>query len=286
MNQETNSRTQDTQQKKVAQNKRSRSAGRNRPVLVSSSSNDQATKDQPVEETSDTTQPIAEVASTTTVENTRPRRLPKFFSSVGKNEKEGTVEADPAAARIARATRGTGGSPASSRTAKESKTAESKSNTNMVSTNKATPKAAPAKATRPQGGFKPRYLWGMVIYVLFAMVIGQYERAFLVANRLDKPLFQIGSFAVTTSTALYLLTLVILLVVLARFDLIPRNLGAMGGQSTTQRGKPGQSSSGSEDTDTKSSPPTMKQGVKGADDDLYQEYREQQRYLQRRERKK
>jgi len=30
----------------------------------------------------------------------------------------------------------------------------------------------------------------------------------------------------------------------------------------------------------------MKQGVKGTDDDLYQEYREQQRYLQRRERKK
>jgi len=30
----------------------------------------------------------------------------------------------------------------------------------------------------------------------------------------------------------------------------------------------------------------MKQGVKGANDDLYQEYRETQRYWQRRDRKK
>jgi uncharacterized protein YecT (DUF1311 family) len=77
------------------------------------------------------------------------------------------------------------------------------------------------------------------------------------------------------------LTLIILLVVLARFDLIPRSLGAMSGQ---QSSRSGQSSSQSENT--KDSQPTIKQGVKGADDDLYQEYREQQRYLQKRERKK
>ncbi len=273
MNQETNSGTQDTQQEKATHYKRSRSAGRNRPVLVSPSSDDKIT-----EELSEPTQQVEEVASTTTVEDTHPRRLPKFFPSVGKNEKEGAVEANPAAARIARATRGTGVSSASNRTVKESRPAESKSNATKVGT-----KAAPARPTR-QGGFKTRYLWGMAIYVLVAMVVGQYERALLVANHLEKILFQIGSFAVTTSTALYLLTLIILLVILARFDLIPRSLGAMSGQPTTQRGKPGQSPSGSDDT--KSPPPTMKQGVKGADDDLYQEYREQQRYLQRRERKK
>jgi hypothetical protein len=274
MNQETNSGTQDTQEEKATHYKRSRSAGRNRPVLVSPSSNDKIT-----EELSETTQQVEEVASTTTVEATRSRRLPKFFSSVGKNEKEGVVEANPAAARIARATRSTGASSASNRTVKESKPAESKSNAN-----KAAPKATPAKTAPPRSGFKTKYLYGMVIYVLVAMFVGQYERAFLVTNNLDKVLFQIGSFAVTTSTALYLLTLIILLVILARFDLIPRSLGAMSGQPTTQRGKPGQPSSGSDDT--KSPPPTMKQGVKGADDDLYQEYREQQRYLQRRERKK
>ncbi|HEX9133587.1 MAG TPA: hypothetical protein VF844_14950 [Ktedonobacteraceae bacterium] len=273
MNQETNSGTQDAQQEKATNYKRSRSGGRNRPVLVSPSSDDKVT-----EELSQTTQQVEEGASTTTVEDTRPRRLPRFFSSVGKHEKEGAVEANPAAARIARATRSTGASSASNRTVKESKPAESKSNATKVST-----KAAPARPTR-QGGFKTRYVWGMAIYVLVAMVVGQYERALLVANHLENILFKIGSFAVSTSTALYLLTLIILLVILARFDLIPRSLGAMSGQPATQRGKPGQSSSGSDDT--KSPSPTMKQGVKGADDDLYQEYREQQRYLQRRERKK
>ena len=283
MNQETNAGTQDAQQEKATQNKRSKSAGKNRPVLVTSS-NDLAMTDQSVELMSDTTQPVEEVAPPTTIEVSRPRRFPKFFSSVGKNENDGTVEADQAAARIARATRNSGVSSASSRTAKDSQPAQSRSNTSKVSTDKPTPKAAPAKAAPRKGGFKTKYLFGLVIYVFAAMLVGQYERAFLVANHLEKVLFQIGSFAVTTSTALYLLTLIILLVVLARFDLIPRSLGAMSGQSSAQSGKSGQSSSRSEET--KGSQPTTKQGVKGADDDLYQEYREQQRYLQRRERKK
>jgi hypothetical protein len=283
MNQETNAGTQDAQQEKATQNKRSKSAGKNRPVLVTSS-NDLAMTDQSVELMSDTTQPVEEVAPPTNVEVSRPRRFPKFFSSVGKNENDGTVEADQAAARIARATRNSGVSSASSRIAKDSQPAQSQSNTNKVSTNKPTPKAAPAKAAPSRGGFKTKYLFGMVIYVFAAMLVGQYERAFLVAKNLDNKLFSIGSFAVTTSTALYLLTLIILLVVLARFDLIPRSLGAMSGQSSAQSGKSGQSSSRSEET--KGSQPTTKQGVKGADDDLYQEYREQQRYLQRRERKK
>ena len=283
MNQETNAGTQDAQQEKAAQNKRSKSTGKNRPVLVTSS-NDLATKDQSDEATSETIQPVEEVAPSTTVEDTRPRRFPKFFSSVGKNENDSTVEADQASARIARATRNSGASSANSRTAKDSKPAQSQSNANRVSTNKVAPKSTPAKVQPRQGGFKTKYLYGMIIYVAIAMFVGQYERAFLASNHLDKVLFQIGTFAVTTSTALYLLTLVILLVILARFDLIPRSLGAMSGQSTGQSGKSGQSSSRSENT--KDTQPTMKQGVKGADDDLYQEYREQQRYLQKRERKK
>ena len=283
MNQETNAGTQDAQQDKAAQNKRSKSTGKNRPVLVTSS-NDLTTKDQSVEATSETIQPVEEVAPPTTVEDTHPRRFPKFFSSVGKNENDSTVEADQASARIARATRTSGASSANGRAAKDSKPAQSQSNANKVSTNKVAPKSAPAKVQPRQGGFKTKYLYGMIIYVVVAMFVGQYERAFLVSNHLDKVLFQIGSFAVTTSTALYLLTLIILLVILARFDLIPRSLGAMSGQSTGQSGRSSQSSSGSENT--KDTQPTMKQGVKGADDDLYQEYREQQRYLQRRERKK
>ncbi len=154
MNQETNSGTQETQQEKITQNKRSRNEGKNRPVLVNPSSNNKIT-----EELSETAQQVEAVASATTVEDTRSRRLPKFFSSVGKNEKEVKAEADPAAARIARATRSTGSTSASNRTVKESKPAESKSNANKVSTNKATP----AKAAPPRSGFKTKYLYGMAI---------------------------------------------------------------------------------------------------------------------------
>ena len=282
MNQETNAGTQEVQQEKAAQNKRSKNTSKNRPVLVTSSSNDLATEDQSVEVSSEPEQPAEEVVLPKTVEDAQPRRFPKFFSSVGKSGNNGTVEADQASARIARATRNSGATSANSLTTKDSKPAQTQSN--KVSTNKAVPKSTPAKAQPRQGGFKTKYLYGMIIYVVVAMFVGQYERAFLVSNHLDKVLFQLGSFAVTTSTALYLLTLIILLVVLARFDLIPRSLGAMSGQSTSQSGRSGQSSSQSENN--KESQPTTKQGVKGADDDLYQEYREQQRYLQKRERKK
>ena len=191
-----------------------------------------------------------------------------------QGDKNATSEADQASARIARATRNSATTSVNSTAAKESKPAKS-----QTSTNKVAPKPAPKAQPRP-GGFKTKYLYGMIIYVVVAMFVGQYERAFLVSNHMDKVLFQIGTFAVTTSTALYLLTLIVLLVILARFDLIPRSLGAMSGQSSSQSSRSGQSSSRSENT--KNTQPTMKQGVKGEDDDLYQEYREQQRYLQKR----
>ena len=277
MNQETNAGTQEVQQEKTAQNKRNKSTSKNRPVLVTSTSED-STRDESIEVASETVQPVEEVATPATVEDTQPRRFPKFFSSVGKSAKNDTSEADQASARIARATRSSGTTSVNSNATKESKPEKSQSSTNKVA-----PKPAPKAQPKP-GGFKTKYLYGMIIYVVVAMFVGQYERAFLVSNHMDKVLFQIGTFAVTTSTALYLLTLIVLLVILARFDLIPRSLGAMSGQSSSQSGRSSQSSSQSENA--KNVQPTMKQGVKGADDDLYQEYREQQRYLQKRERKK
>lgn len=286
MNQETNSGVQGTQQEKATSNKRSSRAGRNRPVLVSSTSNDQETKDQPVVETSDATLPVEEDAPTTNVEDARPRRLPKFFSSLGKDTKEQPEEADPRAARIARATRGAGGSPASNRTVEEREATEPKSSPSKVASTKTTARAAPTAAPRKPGGFKMRYLLGMLFYLLTAEVLGGFEKNLLVSNHLDKLLFQLGPLAFTTSTVLFLLTLLIVLVILARLDLVPRNLGALMGQSTTQSGRSGQSQNTSGSEADKGSQPTMKQGVKGADDDLYQDYREQQRYLQRRERKK
>ncbi len=285
MNQEPNSRAQGTQQQKTVSNQRSSRTGKNRPALVSSTSADQVTKDQSVVETSDATLPVEEDAPTTNVENIRPRRLPKFFPSLGKDTKEQTVEADPKAARIARATHGAGGSPASSRQVEDSQATGSRSSPGKVATTRTTTRAASTSATQRPGGFKMRYILGMLLYLLIAEVLGGFEKNLLVSNHLDKLLFQLGPLAVTTSTALFLLTLLVVLVILARLDLVPRNLGTLMGQSSTRSGRPGQSQNTSEEA-IKGSQPTMKQGVKGADDDLYQEYREQQRYLQRRERKR
>jgi uncharacterized protein HemY len=129
-----------------------------------------------------------------------------------------------------------------------------------------------------------RYIVGMLAYLLIADLIGTFETSYLTANHLNYTLFALGSFPVTLSTVLFLVTLVVVLVVLARFDLIPRNLAGLGGSQAAQR-KTGQARENAEPGSSRT-PPAMRQGVKGADDDLYQEYRTQQRYNQRRERKK
>ena len=281
MNQETNSEAQDNRQERSTSSKRGSRAGRNRPVLVTPDADSEVTQDQPAEEISDATQLVAEVATTTTDEAPRPRRLPKFFSSVARNEQQQAITANPEAARIARATRS-----ANSRPAKESK-AEESSAPAQTSADQAPAKAAPATSSRPRpaSAFKMRYLFGILLYLILAELIGGFERSLLVANKLDKLLFQIGPLAVNTSTLAFLVTLVVILVVLARLDLVPRSLAALSGQPTPQR-RSGQSQNTSNSTGVKTPPPVMKQGVKGEDDDLYQEYREQQRYLQRRERRK
>ena len=281
MNQETNSEAQDNRQERSTSSKRGSRAGRNRPVLVTTTADNEVTQDQPAEEISDAAQPVAEVATTTTDEAPRPRRLPKFFSSIGRNEQERAITANPEAARIARATRS-----ANSRPAKESK-AEESSVPAKTSANQTPAKATPAISSRPRpaSGFKMRYLFGILLYLITAELLGGFERSLLIANKLDKLLFQIGPLAVSTSTLAFLVTLIVVLVILARFDLVPRSLAALSGQPTPQR-RPGQSQNTSNSDGIKTPPPTMKQGVKGEDDDLYQEYREQQRYLQRRERRK
>lgn len=283
MNQDSNFETPDIQEGKPVTYKRGSRAGRNRPVLVTAASNDQAASEQAAQDASEVTQPAEEGVSTTPVETPRERRLPNFFSTVGKSEKEQTTaKTDTVAARMARATRGFMGSSTSSRKNKESKAVEA-----------GTPATPPARVASPRtsapprraGGFKMKYVFGMILYLLLADVIGVYERSFLVSNKLEGLIFQLGPVPVYRSTILFLITLVVILVILARFDLVPRSLGAMAGQSAPQR-NPGQTESSSGSNSNRSQQPTMKQGVKGADDDLYQEYRENQRYLQRRERKR
>ncbi|TMC60082.1 MAG: hypothetical protein E6J21_11105 [Chloroflexota bacterium] len=154
--------------------------------------------------------------------------------------------------------------------------------------------AASSRSTapsRPNSIFKTRYLIGMGIYLLVANFIGAFETNILRDNHLDVRLAQFnlfgGTIVISTSTIVFLATLVILLVALARFDLIPRNFSAMMGGSSSQQNRRGSSSgSSSRNQGTteggRNIPPSMKQGVKGADDDLYQEYRSNQRRAKKR----
>jgi hypothetical protein len=269
--------------------KRAGRTTRNRPVLVTPSTpTDSATEDalvapSTIEEAPGDTSQLAEETSSAQADTsssapTATRKLAGFFSRVGKSTQAETPEADTTQARLARATRGKTATPIAKTTvpAKKSEVRE---------TVKASPPASARSApARPRSGFKTRYILGLAIYLLGAQLIGAYEATFLNANHLDNVLFKIGSIAISTSTLAFLATLVILLIVLARFDLIPRNLGTLMGQPTASR-KTGPAPSRTEES-IKTPPPTMKQGVKGADDDLYQEYREQRRYQQRRDRKR
>lgn len=270
------------------QSRRRRSrTDRNRPMLVTSST---ATENEESEQTTQNeyaaeaveTAPADEVVSTAPQKQTR--RLPGFFSTIGrKAQSEESQEVDVAQARLARATRKASTSVTTKETAATSKE-EPKQEAKKPATTRA------AATTRPTSGFKTRYLIGMVVYLLGANFIGIFEASFMTANHLNIILttFKLfgGTIVISTSTLVFLLTLVLLLIVLARFDLIPRSLSAMSGAPTpAQRGQSNNRNTNQE-VSPKTPPPVMKQGIKGEDDDLYDEYRANQRYMQRRARKR
>ncbi len=255
--------TQDSN-RRPSTHRRPNRPGRNRPVLVTPAENE--TSEQAVQELNNTQS--AEAA--TPMETPRGRRLPNFFSKVGKREQ--VQEPDVAQARLARATKG----KAPAKDSQQSEEAPSAGGT--PSPAKTT--TAPARP-RATGGFKTRYLLGIVIYLLGANLIGSYEKSYFVANHLESNLIQLGPITVTTSTLAFFATLIIMLLLLARFDLIPRSLGALTGQPPNTQNKNSRNTQNTSES-VKPAPPTMKQGVKGDDDDLYREYRENQR----RERKK
>lgn len=252
---------------------------RNRPVLVSSTTEQEqsATSNGAV---SASASPVVKTTSATSAgEATQvspARSRPKFFSTIGRKE-TATEEkaADPAAARLARATRG----KAPSNGKKEQPEAKT-----QPAKEAAPAKAAPARTApaRPRSAFKSRHFIGILIYIIVADFVGVAEKNWLVSAKLEKLLFNLGPLPVYLSTVLFLLTLVLLLIVLARFDLVPRSLGgsARPAQKGTTSNTSRSSGAGSKGQ------PTIKQGVKGANDDLYQEYRQNQRYWQRRDRKK
>jgi hypothetical protein len=196
---------------------------------------------------------------------TPPRRgLPNFFSFVGKKEEAEPKDVDVARARIARVTRAKiaddkKGAVARAESAKEttSETASSK------------PASSSKPAPRP-GGFKMRYFAGMFIYLIAAQFIGLLERNVLTSFNADVHLFNFFGIAISTSTVLFLVTLIVILVVLAKFDLLPTSLVGKPAQKQPQKGA-------SSSAAPKAPQPTVRQGVKGSNDALYQQYRQTQR---------
>jgi hypothetical protein len=267
--------TQEPDRRPSSPHRRSTRAGRNRPVLVTSTENEESA--EVVEEAAPTLEKsLSELEAQNPLVAPSRRRLPNFFSTIGKKT-EAPQEVDTAQARLARATRG--------------KVSPAKPSSDGESDQKAEVKRAkepvkPATPPRPAGVFKTRYLIGMALYLLGANFIGAFETNLFRANHIDDlnhPLTQFNLFGglvkIYPSTLAFLATLIILLVALARLDLIPRSFSALGGQTSSSSNRRGGSSNNNQNRsdNVRSAPPTMRQGVKGADDDLYQEYRTNQR---------
>lgn len=255
-----------TQQNSRRSIKRAARAGRNRPELVTS------TSDAPALETHQPTEETTLAPKELPVGSPSPtKRLANFFSTVGRSEKsQPEQETDVAQARLARATRGKASVPDKD---------NPKSETKQPAKASTPARTAPA---RPASPFKTKYLLGIAIYLFGAQFIGIYEQKYLVDNHLNGVLGRPFGFTITTSTVVYLATLLLLLVILARLDLVPRSFGAMSGQQSSQSGRGSSNNQSNSEDNIKSPPPTMKQGVKGEDDDLYQEYRSNQRRAKKR----
>jgi hypothetical protein len=260
---------------------------KNRPVLVAPTEQDTivSSEQEGATSTSDSVVAVETPLATSTTEKTTTgpsRRLSGFFSTVGKKQQtETTTEADIAQARIARATRGKVTAKAASTTEKPEDEAKAVA---KPEPKKATTAAKPAP--RPSL-FKTRYLIGMVTYLLAANFVGAFETNAFASSGIDRLLTSFTLFGgvvqIRTSTLAYLATLVVLLIVLAYFDLIPRSFSALSGQKPpAKRGTSSTKQNTSDSPVAKNTPPPMRQGVKGADDDLYEEYR----YSQRRSKKK
>ena len=263
-------------------NRRQRRSNRGRagrPVLVTSSD----TTNTPTSEEQVTTSTATDVVEPEPLPVPTPaptkgqRKLPRFFSNVSKSEDTQattTNEQKAAQARIARATRGkTASVPAAKATS------EQKEQTTAKPAAQTTARPAATRPAAQQGFFKTRYIIGLGIYLLVADFVGVFEAQLLNQWKLETVLAQFSLFGlpirVSTSTIVFLATLVIVLVVLAYFDLLPRSLGAA---RNTGTGRSGTGRSTTSSTPTERTPqPTMRQGVKGSDDDLYQAYRSNQR---------
>jgi hypothetical protein len=248
-------------------------AQRSRPVLVTNNDTGVALDTQQPEESTvtDPSTDKVDIGEVQASSETGPRRRLGFFSTIGKNDDTKKEETDVTQARLARAIR--------NKTAKSTSAKVEVPQKDAATEEKKLARPANRTSDRPTSTFKTRYIIGMAVYLLAANFLGAYEIQFMKSIHADVVLTTFNLFGgkviISSSTLVFLATLIIILVLLARFDLIPRSLtGAAGtSQSKTTQNKASQSS----EPAPRYTPPAVRQGVKGSDDELYQAYRANQR---------
>jgi hypothetical protein len=257
---------------------------RNRPVLVTDTTavESEATTESETPSTStlaatqtpitdnlahDTERLTPDTANTPAKPAKRLPRLPNFFSSVVKGEQESTPSQEEVVeARMARVHKN-----AATQT-EQTETAKTKAETKPA-TKPAT--RAQAAAARPKL-FKPRHFLGLAAYLLAAQFILPGERTLSIYLGTEKVLFTIPGMnvPVETSFLLNIATLILLLYALVALDFLPSGKKYALEQNQNQKGKaastPGQQN-------PRQMPASVRPGQQGEDDDLYKNYRLNQR---------
>jgi len=256
-----------------------RSSQRNRPVLVSSrllgtqesQESQVGTLEPEISKGSVRTEPLAEEAVPTEipampVKARRAPRLPSFFSKVEKTQEEPETSQEVVVqARLARAKKATSKAEVTS-AASEKKEDDKKS---AAGANRA------AATKRPEPLFKTRHLIGMGIYLIGAEFLLPQETILFRQYKLEQTLgqFPFINIPITTSLLLNLATLILFLIVLVKLNLLPTSLAGRSAAAARAQQQKREQGTAVE----KQPQPTMRQGVKGEDDDLYQAYRSNQR---------
>ncbi|GLV57720.1 hypothetical protein KDH_45560 [Dictyobacter sp. S3.2.2.5] len=249
----------------VAKRPRRTRVPRNRPVLVTGNETQEETSAPTTEDlTLDTTPAVeTEVTSEPAAPSRRLPRLPKFFSKVEQSEQDGPANQEGVVeARMARAKKNM-----------NSKAAITKAEEAAAAKEKPAATKAPARPAL----FKPRHFIGMVVYLIGANFLLPLEHTFAVNTHIERVVFTLpfGNLPLTTSFLINILTLIVLLYALVAFDLLPNGKQFASSQAQSSKSKGGSSSQGPRAP--KVAPPTIRQGVKGENDDLYQAYRTSQR---------
>jgi hypothetical protein len=255
--------------------RRTSRAQRNRPVLVTSTEttvdNQDIQNEQSVQEiTPEEISPVPDTPSPASTER-RARRIPGFFSTIGKRDQDGSTTGETVVkARLSRATRGQVTSPSVASAPESTESKEAAQSSQVKKTTQTTSKTPPS-------AFKTRYILGLAIYVFGAEFLGNAEQTGLRALKLESLLTTLNlfglQFPVYVSTLCLVATLFLMLILLVRFDLFPKSFSAAGNASMRGSGQSQNRSS----SESRPAQPTMRQGVQGDDDDLYQQYRANQR---------